>query len=111
MDVQIFGVNNNADVRKAQRFFKERRANVHFMDLKQRSPSLGGGEAVFELVPMQWLEVEAFLEHWVQALPGPEPSMGGSQERLESERSRTTASDCSTIFALSSKLESSPRHL
>ena len=41
MDVQIFGVNNNADVRKAQRFFKERRAEVHFMDFKQRSPSQG----------------------------------------------------------------------
>ena len=24
MDVQIFGVKNNADVRKAERFFKER---------------------------------------------------------------------------------------
>ena len=41
MDVQIFGVNNNADVRKAQRFFKERRAEVHFMDFKRRSPSKG----------------------------------------------------------------------
>ena len=41
MDVQIFGVNNNNDVRKAQRFFKERRANVHFMDFKHRSPSKG----------------------------------------------------------------------
>ena len=41
MDVQIFGVNTNADVRKAQRFFKERRVNVHFMDFKQRSPSKG----------------------------------------------------------------------
>jgi len=41
MDVQIFGVNNNADVRKALRFFKERRAGVHFMDFKQRSPSKG----------------------------------------------------------------------
>ena len=41
MDVQILGVNTNADVRKAQRFFKERRVNVHFMDFKQRSPSKG----------------------------------------------------------------------
>ena len=41
MEVQIFGVNNNHDVRKAQRFFKERRAQVHFMDFKQRSPSKG----------------------------------------------------------------------
>ena len=41
MDVQIFGVKNNADVRKAERFFKERRIKVHFMDFKQRSPSVG----------------------------------------------------------------------
>ena len=41
MEVQIFGVNNSADVRKAQRFFKERRAHVHFMDFRQRSPSRG----------------------------------------------------------------------
>ncbi len=41
MDVQIFGVKSNADVRKAERFFKERRINVHFMDFKQRNPSVG----------------------------------------------------------------------
>ena len=41
MDVQIFGVRNNADVRKAERFFKERRVPVHFMDFKQRGPSKG----------------------------------------------------------------------
>ncbi|MDX1494065.1 MAG: arsenate reductase family protein [Longimicrobiales bacterium] len=41
MDVQIFGVKNNADVRKAERFFKERRIKVHFMDFKQRKPSVG----------------------------------------------------------------------
>lgn len=41
MDVQIFGVKNNADVRKAERFFKERRINVHFVDFKQRKPSVG----------------------------------------------------------------------
>ena len=41
MEVQIFGVKKNADVRKAERFFKERRVRVHFMDFKQRSPSKG----------------------------------------------------------------------
>lgn len=41
MEVQIFGVKNNADVRKAERFFKERRIKIHFMDFKQRSPSQG----------------------------------------------------------------------
>ena len=41
MEVQIFGVKKNADVRKAERFFKERRIRTHFMDFKQRSPSKG----------------------------------------------------------------------
>jgi len=41
MDVQIFGVKNNADTRKALRFFKERRIKVHFMDFKTRGPSKG----------------------------------------------------------------------
>jgi len=41
MEVQIFGVKNHADVRKAERFFKERRIPIHFMDFKQRSPSKG----------------------------------------------------------------------
>jgi arsenate reductase-like glutaredoxin family protein len=41
MEVQIFGVRNDANVRKAERFFKERRIRVHFMDFKQRGPSKG----------------------------------------------------------------------
>lgn len=41
MDVQIFGVKNHADVRKAERFFKERRITIHFVDFKQRNPSPG----------------------------------------------------------------------
>jgi arsenate reductase (glutaredoxin) len=41
MDVQIFGTAKCADTRKAQRFFKERRAKVHFVDLKVRAASAG----------------------------------------------------------------------
>lgn len=41
MEVQVFGVQNDADTRKALRFFKERRAKVHFVDFKQRCPSAG----------------------------------------------------------------------
>jgi arsenate reductase (glutaredoxin) len=41
MEVQIFGVQNDADTRKALRFFKERRIKVHLVDFKQRSPSAG----------------------------------------------------------------------
>jgi arsenate reductase len=41
MPVQIFGVRNDADVRKAERFFKERRVQIHFVDFRQRAPSKG----------------------------------------------------------------------
>ena len=41
VDVQIFGIQNSADTRKALRFFKERRAKVHFVDLKVRAASKG----------------------------------------------------------------------
>jgi arsenate reductase-like glutaredoxin family protein len=41
MDVQIFGVKNDADTRKALRFFTERRIKVHFVDFKVREPSRG----------------------------------------------------------------------
>jgi arsenate reductase-like glutaredoxin family protein len=41
MDVQIFGVKNDAGTRKALRFFKERRIRVHFVDFKIRGPSKG----------------------------------------------------------------------
>ncbi len=41
MEVQIFGIKNDSDTRKALRFFKERRVKVHFVDLKQRAASPG----------------------------------------------------------------------
>ena len=41
MDVQIFGIKNDSDTRKALRFFKERRVKVHFVDYKVRGPSKG----------------------------------------------------------------------
>lgn len=41
MEVQIFGTQKSADTRKAQRFFKERRVKVHFVDLKVRAASRG----------------------------------------------------------------------
>jgi arsenate reductase len=41
VEVQVFGVRNNADVRKALRFFAERRIKTHFVDFKIRTPSLG----------------------------------------------------------------------
>ena len=39
--VQIFGVKNSADTRAAERFFKERRWEIHMVDLKQKPMSPG----------------------------------------------------------------------
>jgi arsenate reductase (glutaredoxin) len=41
LEVQIFGVKKSADTRKALRFFAERRVKTHFVDLMERSASLG----------------------------------------------------------------------
>ncbi len=39
--VQIFGVKNSQATRAAERFFKERRVQIHFVDLGQRPMSPG----------------------------------------------------------------------
>ena len=41
LSVQIFGTRKSSDTRKAQRFFAERRIQVHFVDLMERAASLG----------------------------------------------------------------------
>ncbi len=39
--VQIFGVKSSPSTRAAERFFKERRVGIHFVDLKQKPISRG----------------------------------------------------------------------
>ena len=39
--MQVLGVRNDADTRKALRFFSERRVRTHFVDFKVRGPSRG----------------------------------------------------------------------
>lgn len=39
--VQIFGRDDSADTRAAQRFFRERRVNVHFVDLRRKPMAAG----------------------------------------------------------------------
>ena len=41
ISVQIFGVKGSAATRAAERFFKERRVQIHFVDLKQKPMSAG----------------------------------------------------------------------
>jgi arsenate reductase (glutaredoxin) len=40
-NVQIFGTQKSQDSKKAQRFFKERGINPHFIDLQEREIALG----------------------------------------------------------------------
>lgn len=41
MEVQVFGQKKHPDVRKALRFFAERRVKTHLVDFASRSPSAG----------------------------------------------------------------------
>jgi arsenate reductase (glutaredoxin) len=41
LEVQVFGIKNSPDTRKALRFFAERRIKTHFVDLKERPASPG----------------------------------------------------------------------
>lgn len=41
VSVQIFGVKNSPATRAAERFFKERRIPIHFVDLKQKPMAAG----------------------------------------------------------------------
>lgn len=41
LEVQIFGTKKHKDTRKAERFFKERRIRLHFVDFGIRPPALG----------------------------------------------------------------------
>ncbi|HEX3880796.1 MAG TPA: arsenate reductase, partial [Bryobacteraceae bacterium] len=41
MNVQIFGIKKSSETRAAERFFKERRIEIHMMDLHQRPMSPG----------------------------------------------------------------------
>ena len=41
IEVQVFGLQQSADTRKALRFFAERRVRTHFVDLRERAASPG----------------------------------------------------------------------
>jgi len=41
LEVQVFGIRNSSDTRKALRFFSERRIKTHFVDLAERAASRG----------------------------------------------------------------------
>ena len=50
MNVQIFGTKKSFDTKKAQRYFKERRIKVQFIDLKEKEMSKGELQSVMRAV-------------------------------------------------------------
>lgn len=50
INIQIFGVKNSQATRAAERFFKERRAAIHFVDLKKK--------------PMSPAEIKRFIDRF-----------------------------------------------
>ena len=50
MNIQIFGTKKNADVRKAERFFKERGIKFQSIDLKEKGLSKGEFNSVMQAV-------------------------------------------------------------
>lgn len=76
MNVQIFGTQKSADTRKALRFFKERRVQVHFVDLKVRPASRGelsrfaqkfGVDALVDRESKRFAEVGLKTAHYGEA--------------------------------------------
>jgi arsenate reductase len=53
--IQIFGIKKSFDTQKAERFFKERRIPVHFVDLSEKGFSPGELKAIQEVIP--WNEL------------------------------------------------------
>jgi len=65
VSVQIFGMKNSPATRAAQRFFKERRVAIQFVDLKQRPMAQGEIKRFvdrFGLVPLLDTEGKAYID-------------------------------------------------
>lgn len=63
MEVQIFGLKKSSATRSAERFFKERRVKIHFVDLAQRpiaKGELGRFTQKFGLTALLDLEGKAY---------------------------------------------------
>ena len=53
MNIQIFGTKKCNDTKKAERFFKERRIQYQFIDLKEKSLSKGELQSVKKAVGLE----------------------------------------------------------
>lgn len=84
LSVQIFGVKNSSETRAAERFFKERRVAIHFVDLKQKPMAAGEINrflSKFGLQAMLDSNGKAFADAGLKYLRLPEPELLARIER------------------------------
>jgi arsenate reductase (glutaredoxin) len=77
-NVQIFGVKNSSATRAAERFFKERRIPIHFVDLKQKAMSPGEIKRFIDKFGLQGLldsEGKAYAEAGLKYLRMTDPDL------------------------------------
>src|ERR1035438_6950702 len=66
VSVQIFGLKNSSATRAAERFFKERRVAIHFVDLKQKPMSPGEIKRFTDRFTLAGI-VDREGKHWIDA--------------------------------------------
>lgn len=82
--VQIFGTKNSQPTRAAERFFKERRVAIHFVDLKQKPMSPGEIKRFVDRFGLAGLidsESSAYIDAGLKYLKSSETEMMGRIER------------------------------
>jgi len=84
MNVQIFGVKNSQATRAAERFFKERRIDIHYVDLKKKPMSPGEIKRFvdrFGLSALLDLEGKAYVDAGMKYLRQSDTELLGKIER------------------------------
>ena len=84
-NVQIFGVKNSQATRAAERFFKERRVSIQFVDLKVKPMAPGEIKRFidrFTLMGLLDVEGSAYVDAGLKYLRMPDPQL---LERIERE--------------------------
>jgi len=85
VSVQIFGVKNSQATRAAERFFKERRVTIHFVDLKKKPMAPGEIKRFVDRFGVGSLldsEVKAYIDAGLKYL---RPSDAQLLEKIERE--------------------------
>lgn len=85
MSVQIFGVKNSQETRAAERFFKERKVPIHYVDLKVKPMSPGEIRRFVEKFGLQGLLDQEGKEYEAAGLKYLRVSESELMARIEKE--------------------------